>query len=387
MIKRDIKQTVKRYAEQYPVVTITGPRQSGKTTLCKMVFPAMPYVSLEDLEERDFAALDPRGFLDRFPDGAVLDEIQRAPHLLSYIQGIVDDDGRPGRFVIIGSQNFELLNTVSQSLAGRTAIARLLPFSLAEIERVSPGPFSIDEAIYKGGYPRIFDHNLNPTEAMSFYFSTYVEKDLRQLINVRDPGRFETFLKLCAARCGQVVNLSSIGNDCGVNHNTVKSWISILEAGFLVKLLPPYYENLGKRFIKTPKLYFIDTGLAAYLLGIQRVEHISAHPLRGALFENLVVSEILKNRFNHGRTDNLYFLRDRKGNEVDVALDYGTHLDLVEIKAGKTLSSGFFTGINFYRRLYPKVRNCFLIYGGDQARVQEGTLTVPWADLPGMKIE
>ena len=387
MIKRDIEQTVRRYAEQYPVVTITGPRQSGKTTLCKMVFPNMPYVSLEDLEERDFAASDPRGFLGRFPDGAVLDEIQRSPHLLSYIQGIVDDDGRPGLFVVTGSQNFELLDTVSQSLAGRTAIVKLLPFSLAEIERASPGSLSMDEAIYKGSYPRIFDHDLNPTEAMSFYFSTYVERDLRQLINVRDLGRFETFLKLCAARCGQLVNLSSIGNDCGANYNTVKSWLSILEAGFLVKLLPPYYENLGKRLIKTPKLYFIDTGLATYLLGIQRVEHVSAHPLRGALFENLVVSELLKSRFNHGRTDNLYFLRDRKGNEVDVVLDYGPHLDLVEVKAGTTLSSDFFTGIKFYRRLYAGVRNCFLIYGGDQARVQEGIVTVPWADLPRLVIE
>ncbi len=387
MIQRDVEKTVRRYAEQYPVVTITGPRQSGKTTLCRMVFPDKPYVSLESPEERDFAAADPKGFLLRFPSGAVLDEIQRSPDLLSYIQVIVDEARLPGQFIITGSQNFELLNTVSQSLAGRTAIVKLLPFSLSEIEKFrSPLP-SMDEAIYIGSYPRIFDQGLDPTEARSFYFSTYVERDLRLFINVRDLSRFETFFKLCASRCGQLVNFSSLGNDCGVNHNTVKSWLSILEASFLIKLLPPFHRNLGKRLIKTPKLYFVDSGLAAYLMGIQRVEHVAAHPMRGALFENLVVMELMKNRFNRGKPDNLYFLRDRKGNEVDVLLDYGSYIDLVEIKSGRTLTGDFFTGIDHFRELYEETRNCFLIYGGDQARTQEGVVTIPWKNIPELDIE
>lgn len=387
MIKRDMETTVRRFAYQYPVVTITGPRQSGKTTLCRMVFGDKPYVSLENPDERDFAWNDPRGFLARFPDGAVLDEIQRSPGLLSYIQGIVDDKGTPGQFVITGSQNFELLETVSQSLAGRTAIARLLPFTLSEIRKLKPASLSMDEAIYSGGYPRIFDRELDPTEALSFYFNTYVERDLRQLINVRDLARFETFLKLCAARCGQLVNLSSIGNDCGVTYNTVKHWLSILEASYIIKLLPPYHRNLGKRLVKTPKLYFVDTGLASYLLGIQNVGHVRTHPARGAMFENLVLSELLKNRFNRGKADNLYFLRDRTGNEVDFMLDYGPAMDLVEVKAGQTVSGNFFSGIEYYRRLYKEARNCLLVYGGDESRVQEGVKLIPWKGLSDLSIE
>ncbi len=387
MIQRDIEKTVLRYAEQYPVVTITGPRQSGKTTLCRMAFPEKPYSSLENPDERDFASRDPRGFLSRFSEGAVLDEIQRSPDLLSYIQGIVDEAQIPGQFIITGSQNFELLDTVSQSLAGRTAIVKLLPFSLSEIRKFkSPLP-SMDETIYSGSYPRIYDQELDPTEALSFYFSTYVERDLRLLINVRDLTRFENFLKLCATRCGQLINLSSLGNDCGVNHNTIKNWLSILEASFLIKLLPPFHRNLGKRLIKTPKLYFVDSGLAAYLLGIQKVEHVAAHPMRGALFENLVVSELMKNRFNRGKVDNLYFLRDRKGNEVDVLLDYGPYIDLVEIKSGQTLTGDFFTGIEHFRKLYGETRNCFLIYGGKQSRTQENVDAVPWKNIPELDIE
>lgn len=280
MIPRTISPKILQYAKQYPVVTITGPRQSGKTTLCQMIFPDIPYVSLESIEERSFATSDPKGFLDRFPDGAVLDEIQRTPELLSYIQVRVDESQKTGQFIITESQNFELLNTVSQSLAGRTAIARLLPFSFEEILS-HQSIESIDQLLYTGFYPRIYDKQLNPTEALSFYFNTYIERDLRLLINVKDLSRFETFLKLCATRCGQLVNLSSLGNDCGVNHNTIKSWLSILEASYIIKLLPSYFNNLGKRLIKSPKLYFIDTGLAAFLLGIQNIDHLRTHPLRG----------------------------------------------------------------------------------------------------------
>ncbi len=387
MISREIENKVLAYSQQYPVVTITGPRQSGKTTLTKMIFPDKPYVSLESIEERDFAQNDAKGFLSQFPQGAILDEIQRVPDLLSYLQVLVDEAGRPGQFILTGSQNFELLDSVSQSLAGRTALVKLLPFSLEEIRTISGPPETIDSLLYKGAYPRIYDLDLDPTEALSFYFSTYVERDLRQLINVKDLGRFETFIKLCATRVGQVLNLSSLGNDCGVSHNTIKSWLSILQTSYIIKLLQPYYNNLGKRLIKSPKLYFYDTGLAAFLLGIQQENHVVSHPLRGALFENMVVSELLKKRFNQGKTDNLYYLRDSRGNEVDILLDYGLHLDMIEIKSGQTLTKSFFGGLHYYRRLYQQTRNCFLVYGGDIDRMQEDVKIIPWDRLSFLTIE
>lgn len=377
MIEREIAGKIVQYAAQYPVVTITGPRQSGKTTLCRMLFPDRAYVNLESIDERGFAERDPKGFLSRFPDGAIIDEIQRAPDLLSYIQVEVDEIRRAGRYIITGSQNFELLNTVSQSLAGRTALVRLLPLSVAEVRKTGKIA-SLDQLLYRGGYPRIYDQDLNPTEALAFYVGTYVERDLRMLINIKDLSRFEVFLKLCAGRTGQILNLSSLGNDCGVNHNTVKSWLSILEASFLIKLLPPYYRNFNKRLVKSPKLYFLDTGLACFLLGIQSEEHLPAHPLRGALFETFVVSELLKSRFNRGKTDNLYYFRDNKGNEVDLVLDQGIAQRIVEIKAGQTITSSFFKGLQYFAKLSGEVEKSFLVYGGKETRTQEGIDVVGW---------
>lgn len=377
MIEREVAGKIVQYAAQYPVVTITGPRQSGKTTLCRMLFPDRAYVNLESIDERGFAERDPKGFLSRFPDGAIIDEIQRAPDLLSYIQVEVDEVRRAGRYIITGSQNFELLNTVSQSLAGRTALVRLLPLSVAEVRKTGKIA-SLDQLLYRGGYPRIYDQDLNPTEALAFYVGTYVERDLRMLINIKDLSRFEVFLKLCAGRTGQILNLSSLGNDCGVNHNTVKSWLSILEASFLIKLLPPYYRNFNKRLVKSPKLYFLDTGLACFLLGIQSEEHLPTHPLRGALFETFVVSELLKSRFNRGKTDNLYYFRDNKGNEVDLVLDQGIAQRIVEIKAGQTITSSFFKGLQYFAKLSGEVEKSFLVYGGKETRTQEGIEVVGW---------
>lgn len=385
MVERDIAGKVLQYSKQYPAVTITGPRQSGKTTLCRMLFPDVSYVNLESIEERAFAMNDPKGFLSRFPEGAVIDEIQRVPDLLSYIQIDIDENKQPGRYILTGSQNFELMHGVSQSLAGRTAIVRLLPFSLGEINRACGEPM-LDNLIFTGGYPRIYDMNLEPTEAMGFYVSTYVERDLRALINVRDLSRFETFLKLCAGRTGQILNLSSLGNDCGVNHNTIKSWISILEASFIVKLLQPFYKNYNKRLIKSPKLYFLDTGLASYLLGIQNEKHINTHPLRGMLFETFVVSELLKLRFNSGRTDNLYFFRDSKGNEVDIVLDQGAFLNIIEVKSGQTVDPSFFKGLKNLKRLSGEVKNSYLIHGGEETRRQEGVEVVGWRDVDSVEV-
>ncbi len=386
MINRTISTKIKRFAEQYPVVTITGPRQSGKTTLCKALFPEYTYSNLESLEERDFATKDPKGYLARFTQGAVIDEIQNAPNLLSYIQVNVDEKPQLGRYILTGSQNFALSNSISQSLAGRTAIARLLPFTLAEINRINP-PESLDQILYTGAYPRIHDQNLDPTEALSFYLNTYIERDLRTLINIKDLSRFTTFLKLCAGRSGQLLNFSSLGNDCGVSHNTISHWISMLEASYIVKLLQPYHNNLRKRVIKSPKLYFLDVGLATFLLGIQDKQQISTHPLRGQLFETLVVTEFLKYRFNLGKTDNLYFFRDSKGNEVDIIMEYGTQLLPIEIKSGTTITTDFFKGLKYFRKLAEDlVENSWLIYGGQEKRLQENTAIYGWKSLVDIKL-
>lgn len=380
MIKRQISEKVFQYVKQYPVVTITGPRQSGKTTLCKMLFPHKPYISLENLDDRHFAINDPRGFLAQFPEGAVLDEAQRAPNLFSYIQTIVDESQKEGMFIITGSQQFEMLSNISQSLAGRTAIVRLLPFCLSEAYR-SLKKVRIEDILYTGFYPRIFDKKLNPTEMLSFYVNTYLERDVRQLVNVKDLSKFVTFLKLCAGRTAQLVNLSGLGNECDVNHNTIKNWLSILEASYIVKLLSPYSRNISKRLVKAPKLFFLDTGLAAFLMGVNDPQQLTVHPLKGALFETFAVSEILKSRFNSGKPDNLYFYRDHKGNEIDLILDHGMHLDLIEMKLTRTVHNDFFKGF----RAFPSIEHTQLryhaIYNGESSRKQEGVNILNWKSI------
>jgi len=381
MVEREAATKALQYSTQYPVVTITGPRQSGKTTLCKMIFNEKPYVSLEDVDERSFAQQDPRGFLNRFPLGAVIDEIQRVPDLLSYIQTIVDNNRKTGFFILTGSQQFELLEGISQSLAGRTALIHLLPFTLEEAYGKNDIDLSIDEVLLTGFYPRIFDKNLNPTEAMLFYVNTYVERDLRMLINVKDLSKFNIFLKLCAGRTGQILNLSNIGNDCGIDHTTVKSWISVLEASYIIKQLRPYYKNFNKRLIKSPKLYFLDTGLASFLLDIQNETQMATHPLKGALFESFVISETLKHRFNLGKTDNLYYFRDHVGNEIDLICDHGLGLDAIEIKSGQTIASDHFKGLKYLSKLTDSIRNSHIVYGGDSSYVMNHVNVVTWKQL------
>jgi uncharacterized protein len=385
MIPRDITAKTLSYAGQYPVVTITGPRQSGKTTLSKMLFKNKAYVSLEDIDARQYAQNDPRGFLNQFPNGAILDEIQRVPDLMSYIQTIVDEKQEAGFYILTGSQQFDLLKNISQSLAGRTALVYLLPFTMTEAYADSLKDVSINRVLHTGFYPRIFDQNLDAADAMMFYVNTYVERDLRILVNVKDLSRFEIFLKLCAGRIGQVVNLSSLGNDCGVNHKTIKNWLSVLEASYIVKLLRPYYQNFNKRLIKSPKLYFLDTGLASFLLGIENEIQMETHPSKGALFESLVISEVLKQRFNEGQTDNLYFFRDRIGNEVDLVCDFGKTVDLVEVKSGQTVASDFFKGIRYFQKLSAGVRHSNVVYGGDESYTRENTRVISWRDLSGFK--
>ena len=385
MIKRRLEEKLRQWAAQYPVVTVTGPRQSGKTTLCKAVFPGKPYLSLEDLDHRDFARTDPRGFLAEMPEGAVLDEIQYAPDLVSYIQTIVDAVQKPGMFILTGSRQFEMMESVAQSLAGRTAVARLLPFSLGELYP-EPGALTVDQMLYAGFYPRIHDRKLNPTEALSFYLSTYIERDVRRILAVNDLDRFSTFIRLCAGRTGQLLNMQSIGADCGVTHNTVKSWLSVLQASGIIRLLRPWHANIGKRLVKTPKLYFLDTGLACFLLGIHKPEHLSGHPLRGALFETFVVSEAFKQHDHAGLAERLWFYRDNHGVEVDLLIGSETDLAAWEIKSAMTVSPDFFKGLTALEKGVGAIKRKSLVYCGDRKIARQGVDIIPWDKVDGIFI-
>jgi predicted AAA+ superfamily ATPase len=377
MIKRDIEPVLKELSKQYPVVTITGPRQSGKTTLCRNTFPDYTYINLEAIDIRQFAIDDPRGFLAQYNKYVIFDEIQRAPELLSYLQTIIDERKEPGQFILTGSQQFEVMSNISQTLAGRTALLKLLPFSISEIK----GHYdlgSIDKVILTGFYPRIYDLSLNPTQALGDYIVTYVERDLRQLVAIKDLSLFEKFLKLCAGRIGQVLNLQSLANDVGISHTTARAWITLLEASYVVFLLSPWFGNVSKRLIKSPKLYFYDVGLASYLLGLENENHVSRDPLRGNLFENLVLMEILKYRYNTGKRNNLYFYRDSKGNEVDIIYEIGREVFPIEIKAGATVTNDFFKGLKKFLKFYHyNPYGGAVVYGGDDVQLRTDIKVYP----------
>lgn len=383
MIQRNIKKFFLKFIRQYPVVMLTGPRQSGKTTLCREALPRKAYVSLENPDTRAFALSDPRGFLAQHPEGLIIDEAQRAPELFSYIQGIVDEKRKKkGLFVLTGSQNFQLLDKVNQSLAGRTAILKLLPFSMGEIKSTVQ-KMDLDELLLKGFYPRIYDEKLEPHHALSFYFETYVERDVRTLLHVKDLSSFQKFVRLCAGRVGQLLNLSSLGNEVGISHTTAREWLSLLEASYIVFLLPPYHKNYNKRITKTPKLYFYDVGLAAYLLGIENVKQMQRDPLRGHLFENLIVIEFLKNRYERAESSNLAFFRDSNHNEVDLIAPLQSGLWAVEIKSSQTVATDFFKGLNYFEELHKKEGEIkkALVYGGDQNQIRSASRIVGWKGL------
>ena len=384
MIAREISKKVLEYAEKFPVVTITGPRQSGKTTLSRALFPGKSYVSMEELDNRNYAQTDPRGFLSQYPEGAVIDEVQRTPDLLSYIQGIVDEKNQEGLFILTGSQQFEMMSRITQSLAGRTAIVKLLPFTLQEAYPKMEST-SINEVLYTGFFPRIFDKKIKPADAAGFYINTYLERDVRQIINIRDITRFETFLQLCAGRTGQLVNLNAIADETGVSQNTIKSWLSVLEASYIIKLLRPYHKRITRRLVKTPKLYFLDTGLAVNLIGIKSADHLKNHPLKGALFETLIVSELLKKTFNRGERDNLFFYRDQKGHEMDIVLDNGFNLDLVEVKLSQTLNTGFLKGFSYFPEIKDIHCRNHIVYGGDRNSSFHGVEVHSWKNMEGIQ--
>lgn len=398
MIRRILMPTLRKAARQYPVVTLTGPRQSGKTTLARAAFPKHRYISLEDPDEARFAREDPRGFLQQFVTPVILDEVQRAPDLFSYIQTSVDENDRAGHFILTGSQNFLMLQKVSQSLAGRCAILHLLPFSFAELKGRKPFPASDLGRIvprsrtrdlpdplavmFRGFYPRIHDKGLEPRQWLRGYYDTYVQRDVRDILNVGDIEAFDRFLRLAAGRNAQLLNLSSLGADCGITHATARRWLSILEASFLVTLLRPHHENYNKRMIKSPKLYFLDTGLLCFLLGIRSSDDLRSHASRGAVFESFVISELLKNRLHQGEESDLFFWRDSTGHEVDVLIDLGQRLIPIEIKSSATVASDFFRGLDFWRSVSGHVEAPgALVYAGDRASRRQGTVVHPWWGL------
>ena len=377
MIARTVEPVIKKLASQYPVVTVTGPRQSGKTTLCRAVFPSKPYFNLETPDIRLFAQTDPRGFLSQCPDGAVLDEIQRVPELLSYIQTIVDERNTEGLFILTGSQQFEVLNTLSQSLAGRSALIKLLPLSIAEL-RGHGIELPVDRLLVSGFYPRIYDKNLDPAQALGDYFETYVERDLRQLTAIKDLSLFEKFIRLCAGRVGQLLNLHSLAVDTGISHTTARAWMTVLEASYIIFLLQPWHTNFSKRQIKSSKLYFYDVGLASYLLGIENEKQALRDPLRGSLFENMAIAETLKYRLNRGKRPDIWFFRDGKGHEIDLVIQRGHDVFPIEIKAGQTITRDYFKGLKYFAGAgVPLPLGAGLVYAGSEIQQRSDCAVYP----------
>lgn len=381
MIERDITPRLQALFAQYPFVTVTGPRQSGKTTLCRAAFPALAYANLEAPDVREFAETDPRGFLARYAEeGAILDEIRRVPDLLSYLQVHADEVGRNGMFVLTGSEQFALSDSISQSLAGRTAILRLLPFSFDELARTDAS-MRVDDVLYSGFYPRIHDQRIDPRQALGDYFETYVERDVRALAEIRNQTSFRRFVRLCAGRVGQLINLSALGSDAGVSQPTARQWLSVLEASYIVFQLAPYHGNIRKRLVKAPKLYFHDVGLASHLIGIEAAAQVSTHPLRGALFENAMVIEALKFRLNRGLTPNLSFFRDQRGLECDLLYATGQGTLALEAKSGATYAADSFDALDRVATAVSEIRHEAVVYGGDEAQKRTRGTVLPLAEL------
>lgn len=381
MIPRHLQAELQIQLREYPIVTILGPRQSGKTTLVRAVLPDYQYVNLENPETRQFATEDPKAFLKQYPQRTIFDEIQRTPSLLSYLQEIVDQDKVNGQFVLTGSHQLLLREAVTQSLAGRTGVLHLLPFSMSELHEAKIVFDDPSAYLFQGFLPRIYDQQQRPHNAYANYFQTYVERDVRQLIKLKDVVLFEKFVKLLAGRVGQIINYQSLSNDVGVDAMTIRAWLSILEASFVIFRLPPYFENFGKRVIKTPKIYFTDTGLLCYLLGIERVEQVRRDPLIGNLFENLVVLEAFKTRYNQGLTPSLYFYRDNHGLEIDLLHKQGSELLGVEIKSASTWNSSFKQALQqFDQKLKPLAKRT-VVYSGQALDFSDGTRALSYKDV------
>lgn len=378
MIERTLTAKIIALAQKFQVITLTGPRQSGKTTLVRAAFPGLPYVSLEEPDIRQIALTDARGFLSNYPQGAILDEIQNVPDLFSYIQNLVDEN-RQVQFILTGSSNFLLMERISQTLAGRTAVLHLLPFSFAEL---APGPEPYENLIFKGQYPRIYDRDIAPTDFYPAYIQTYVEKDVRLMKNIGDINAFIQFTRLCAGRIGQLLNYASLASDAGISPNTAKAWLSILESSYILYRLLPYHHNFNKRLVKSPKLYFYDTGVASSLLGIRADNQVNLHYMKGALFENLIINEFLKRSFHRGENRQPYFWQDNHAKEIDCLLVNGEKVTLVEIKSGKTMSTSYFDNLKYWRDLaaLPKDQG-YVVYGGEQSMLSNAGTFISWRQL------
>lgn len=382
MIERELADKLKYLSTKYPFVLLTGPRQSGKSTLAKATFSDYTYVSLEDIDNKAFASEDPRGFISTYPDKTIIDEVQKVPSLLSYLQTYTDNAGKEAMYILTGSQNFSLMEATTQSLAGRVGILTLLPFSHSEMRNAGILPSSIDGEIFMGGYPRLFDKEIHPTDFYPNYIDTYVERDVRNLKAITDLSQFVKMLKLCAGRIGQLLNMSSLANECGVSVPTINSWLSVLQASYIVYLLQPDYQNFSKRLVKTPKLYFYDTGLACSLLEIKSETQVASHYLRGGLFENLVINEMSKRYLNKGERPNFTFWRDSTGNEIDLLIRNEADVQAIEIKSGQTYDSDFFKGLKYWSKLTnsDQVKST-VIYGGDIKRHTSDGELIPWREL------
>jgi len=381
MIKRDIEPYFEHCLKKFPVVVLTGPRQSGKTTLCRAMLKDRPYISFENPDMQAMATDDPRGFLSRYGDGAVFDEIQRVPQLLSYLQQIVDESRRNGRFILTGSHNFMLMRSVQQSLSGRVALLHLLPFSMAELGTRIRGQ-SPEKLMLTGFYPRIYDRKAEAGETMRNYVATYVQRDVREVLSVKNLSQFQKFLRMCAGRVGQVLNLSGIGSDLGLSHTTVREWLSVLEASYVVFLLPAYYRNFNKRLTKAPKLYFYDVGLASYLLGIDSPDRLALDPIKGALFENLALMEIVKHFYNAGKDAPVYYYRDSNGQEVDIVVELNRKLHLIEVKSGQTPMPDWTKSMrSLHEAAGDDVESSAVLYAGKETYVNHDVRYLSWDAL------
>ncbi len=381
MIIRIAETRLIKLAKAFRSVAVVGPRQSGKTTLCRKVFPGKPYVSLENPDTLEFARSDPRGFLSQYKNGAILDEVQRAPHLFSYLQQVLDETKKKGLFILTGSNNFLLQENITQTLSGRIAYLQLLPLSLKELKNAGKLQSTYSSHILQGGYPELITKKMPASDWYTGYVSTYVERDVRQLKNITNLALFSKLLRLCAGRTGQILNHTALSNDCGIDQKTVASWLSILQSSYIIYLLKPYHTNFNKRILKSSKLYFYDTGLACSLLGITQAKQIATHAAKGPLFENMIVAELLKDRLNSGATDNLYYWRDKTGNEVDVLLDQAGKLTAIELKSGETISTDFFKGLDYFSSLHTKKMEQWLVYGGKETQKRSnGIMVKPWSE-------
>ncbi len=382
MINREAEQRLKRLAKQFKIVAVTGPRQSGKTTLVKTTFPKKPYVTLENLDSRELAISDPRGFLNNYPNGAIIDEAQRVPELFSYLQEIVDDKNSAGQFILTGSNNFLLQENITQSLAGRVAYQHLLPLSLEELKKNKLLYTDNKKHILQGFYPEVIKKKINPADWYENYLNTYIERDVRQLKNVSSISTFSKFIRLCAARCGNIVNMTELANACSVDQKTISSWLSVLQSSYIIFLLQPHYNNLNKRIIKSPKLYFYDVGLACYLCGIFTKNTLNYSTFKGPFFENMMIIEKRKQIFNKSNREELFYWRDKTGHEIDLIIEHNRKLTLIEFKSSETFSLNDFNVINFYRKLNGASLNAYIYYAGkENVKLNNKTFLKPWNSL------